>query len=410
MEPDLLNPFLNQNPLFNTPLNPDLCHDIHFAACQSAICGPPPPGPPADLPVKQLQAQVVRYGREILIAHPAHLETVFQGITLSTYRAIERLFNTPLRRTPATVFAILRQMAHTAGQPPPPYEGVWAICLYLQPGRDRETAPQVELLDTAWHIFVLTPKVEVQRPTGVAEPHIVGVARLDQPRIVSFRLCDTETDYAVTASLAIYEALVTHRQPAQLSPFGVVWRLPSRLICPFELPAGAQVGLNQLGITLQIEPDLATLLPPDLATSWHRDLTGQRLTADQLTRMFDYYLSQRYGDSPGRAAAAFERDFYGLVGVNRDPGSLVPALRALLPRHEARVSPAGEVAVAGLHFESPLLVYFPDQPVTVQLSPSADSTAWIYLDGTILGEAYAGELRRSDGTYRRYRLQRSTYA
>jgi len=46
------------------------------------------------------------------------------------------------------------------------------------------------------------------------------------------------------------------------------------------------------------------------------------------------------------------------------------------------------------------MMLFPGTPVTLRCSEQSEAIAWIYLNGEILCEAKARELRRPDGTYR----------
>jgi len=89
-----------------------------------------------------------------------------------------------------------------------------------------------------------------------------------------------------------------------------------------------------------------------------------------------------------------------LIGYNRDPAWQMPALRVLLPAYEGVVDAHGEVECEGMHYAADLLSLFCHQPVALRLSQHSEATAWVYLDGEILCEAKARELRRKDDTYR----------
>ncbi len=189
----------------------------------------------------------------------------------------------------------------------------------------------------------------------------------------------------------------------------MIWSTPTHLDYGWSLPENTHGSLVQLGVEPRLAPTTG-LLQTQLAADWDRDLSGQVISEIQLAQTFDYFLTRTYGNSPRRAAAALEHTFYGLIGVNRNPGNLVPALRTLLPHHPAQISSDGLVMFNGLHFESPLLAYFPGEPVTLQLSPDDASTAWVYLNGGILDETRARELKRADGTYRHYYPEQTYYA
>lgn len=97
-----------------------------------------------------------------------------------------------------------------------------------------------------------------------------------------------------------------------------------------------------------------------------------------------------------------ERDhtFRSHLGYNRDPAWQFPALRLLLPEHEAQVDEHGEITHGGLHYTEELLALFPGASVTLRSSLQNAATVWVYLDGEVLCVAHVRELRRADGTYR----------
>ena len=78
----------------------------------------------------------------------------------------------------------------------------------------------------------------------------------------------------------------------------------------------------------------------------------------------------------------------------------IPALRQLLPVHPGTIDADGAVEFDGLHYEDDLLKYWPGHRVQLRRSEQAEATAWVYLDGEVLCQAMARELRRKDGTHR----------
>ena len=88
-----------------------------------------------------------------------------------------------------------------------------------------------------------------------------------------------------------------------------------------------------------------------------------------------------------------------MQGFSRDPASIFPALRNLLPLHRSRICD-GSVEFNGLHYADELLDLWQGKPVCLRCSEEAESRAWIYLNNEILCEANAIELRRRNGTYR----------
>jgi hypothetical protein len=139
----------------------------------------------------------------------------------------------------------------------------------------------------------------------------------------------------------------------------------------------------------------------------------QQLWADLRTRLavaparwavvFESALNRAYGTSPLRTREEADHRFGRLTGYRRDPASLVPALRALLPLREAEILQEGEVLYDGLHYADDLLSHFAGSRVAVRRSEHTEAVIWVYLDGEILCQAMARELARRDGSYRSHR-------
>ncbi len=122
--------------------------------------------------------------------------------------------------------------------------------------------------------------------------------------------------------------------------------------------------------------------------------------------LFDNYLHKAHGYGPLRMQEQQARDWANLIGYNRDPAWQFPALRCFLPSHNGIIGPDGTVEYDGLHYADELLSYWPGHPVTLRRSESSEAMAWVYLDGEVLCQAMARELRRQDGSYRPNRPRR----
>jgi hypothetical protein len=140
-------------------------------------------------------------------------------------------------------------------------------------------------------------------------------------------------------------------------------------------------------------------LASTIQAAWSDHATAM-FTEQQFRLTFDTYLYRLHGFGPLRTKRQYDRDFAGLLGYNRDLAWQLPALRSILPVRQSTTNNQGEVEFDGLHFHDELLTLFPNTPVTLRQSEHSEATAWIYLDGEILCEAKAHELRRPDGTYR----------
>ena len=174
--------------------------------------------------------------------------------------------------------------------------------------------------------------------------------------------------------------------------------IPARIRISGKLPLGLDIVCRDLGITLEMTETPLPLVQTIEAT-WNQYPTAVN-TVQQFRQIFDTYLLQQHGFSPLRTKRQQDHTFGHLLGYNRDPAWQLPALRSLLPAHPATINQQGEVEFDGLHFQDDILTFFPTTAVTLRPSEHSEATAWIYLDGEILCEAKAHELRRADGTYR----------
>jgi hypothetical protein len=279
------------------------------------------------------------------------------------------------------------------------YEAIWAICLYLEARRQVSLETTVERLETSWPVVRLDPDVKIQGVSKVYRPILLCVLDTDSARVLSFRIAHpSHIEEAV--SLAIYDAIVSQRQPSQEGSVGLIWRLPQELVTEIGLSMDTQNALSRMGIAIKSGPATAGPLLKALRGDWDKNLSGRIFQQHHFNMLFDNYLQKihRYGPVYMRQDQA--REFAQLIGYNRDPAWQFPILRQLLPRQVGYIAADGTVESDSLHYEDPLLAYWPGQPVTLRISEQAEATAWVYLDEEILCQATAQELRRKDGSYR----------
>lgn len=406
MDGNHTNPFSSGQKL-NRPLHEEICQEIHYTALKVAISKGDGLEIPDYIPVDRMRAQAVRCGDEIFLAHPAQIAATYQEITLPIYQMIEQLYISRLGRSVETVFKILTKMAEAANTLPPLHKAVWSICMFLHQRRLSNAETEFVRLETEWQIFVFTPEVFLSQGEGMTKPVVVCVLDLNRLNILAFRVGENGGDEDEMASLAIYDAISAGRYPSNTSSDGVRWEIPAVIHFPGDLPARYRQAIEQLGIRFEPTVNPEVSLITDLRRNWDRDIKGQIFTSSEFRGMFDYYLDKVYGHGPRRTQIANEKEFYHLIGFNRDPAGQLPALRQLLPERLGMITANGEVYYDGLHYWHPLLEYWPDHLITLQCSEYAESTAWINLDGGILAEAKARELRRRDGSYRRHRIRRA---
>jgi len=391
------NPFLCTS-VFDSPLQPDICQRIHFTALQAAARGLHYDACPDHISLAQLCQRAHWQGPAAYLAHPADVERAFRGVTLAVYQAIEALYCSRLERSIQMVWRILDVMAQRGDMPTVEYEAVWAICLYLDERRAANSDVTIERIDTAWWVAQITPGVRIQH--GDALPHrptIACVIDTRPSRALAFRIVDG--DMGESISLAIYDAIVSQRQPAREGIAGLTWRLPIRIATEVDMPSDCRDACARIGI--EVEPATGALpLLDSLRGDWTRALSDRPLQQGHFAVLFDNYLDKVQGYGPLRTQEHQDREFVSLVGYNRDPAWQFPALRDFLPLRPGRIAQDGSVEYDGLHYEDELLTYWPDQPVTLRRSETAEALAWVYLDGEMLCPAMARELRRQDGSFR----------
>lgn len=393
-----INPFLDRSGL-NSPLMPDICQQIHYAALRTAANGSYPEMLPVDLPLAGFLEWKHFWGSEMYLAHPEHIERIFSGVSLAVYNLIEELYCCRLGCSIRTIWQILSKLALQADVPPLEYEAIWAICLYLEERRRASLDTTVERLETSWQVVRLCPDVKIQGVSKVYRPTLLCVLDTGSARVLSFRIApESQTEKAV--SLSIYDTIVAERQPSRESSAGLIWRLPEELATEICLSRDTQNALSGMGIGIKSGPETAGPLLKALRGDWDKNLSGRIFQPNRFSMLFDNYLQKIHRYGPVQMWQDQARAFAQLIGYNRDPAWQFPALRQLLPRQVGYIAVDGIVEYDGLHYEDPLLAYWPGQRVTLRISQQAEATAWVYLDDEILCQATAQELRRKDGSYR----------
>lgn len=293
---------------------------------------------------------------------------------------------------------VIDAMAEQAGVSLLAPEAIWAIGVYLDERRAEQVAVDLTRTTSQWVLTSLhLNDCIVRRDSGEEHPTIAAVIDGLQSRVLAWRVTSPGRKETVCA-LAIYDALILQRKPGERVPSGLSWTVPERLYVNGDISSSLGLICCELGIVLEVT-DVQLPLASTIETAW-RDHTTAMFTEQQFRLTFDTYLHRVHGFGPLRTQRQRDREFAGLLGYNRDPAWQLPALRSLLPAHQSMINSEGKIEFDGLHFEDELLTLFPNTPVTLRQSEHSEATAWIYLDGEILCEAKARELRRPDGTYR----------
>jgi len=401
------NPF-RMTSAFNLPLKVETCQQIHADALRRTARNPEAYVTPAGVPVAELRARARRFGPQVYLAHPAEIERLFRGVTLSVYQEIESLYCSRLGRSWAVVYQILRAMALEAGIAPIDEEAVWAICMHLEELRAQRTAVTVERSSSTWWLAQLTLASSTGTDSANDREGTQQIAALvidtEAPRALALRAGERQVETELS-SLAIYDAIALERRPAPLGAAGLVWHVPSWLMVEKELPEDCQHGCRSLGVLVERATRELPLIE-ELRACWAEEQARRTIPPGRRALVFESVLNRVFGTSPQRAREEHERTLGHLVGYARDPADLFPALRAFLPAHAAMIGQDGEVAFDGLHYVDRVLSYWAGSPVEVKRSEQIEAVLWVYLQGEILCRARARELARRDGSYRAARAGR----
>ncbi|MDQ2828379.1 MAG: hypothetical protein M3Y74_04945 [Chloroflexota bacterium] len=393
------NPFTRAS-VFDAPLHPELCQEIHFAALRAATRGCLSDGVPETLPVDLYRRAVASHGPSTLLVHPDDIDRAFRGVTLELYREIDKLYCARIGRSVRMVWRILAAMADESGVPTVGYEAVWAICLYLAERRAMGADVSTERSGERWRIITVAHDVEIagqDTTTYIYTPSVTYVLGTEPERVIAFGVAEVSGEMGVRS--ALYDALVAQRRPAKDGSAGLRWDLPDGVASGIDLDDECILALRDLDIA--VEPAMSqTPLEHALRGDWARDLRGRTLPLHRFALLLDTYLRRLHGYGPLRIAEDDARRFAQCIGYNRDPAWQFPALRRLLPHADATIDD-GTVIYDGLRYAHALLSYWSSHTITLRRSRHARTTVWVYLDGDVLCRAVARPLGNHTAVRRR---------
>ena len=401
------NPFLNPSPL-NCLLALDFAQEIHFAALREAIRQRMTTAVPQSINLENMRRNLKPYGWESCLQHPADIEQWFAKFSTDLYQTTVDLYCEPLNRSIPVVHRILQAMAQAAEQPAPAYEATWAICLYAKKLHGQKAEMKVQVTPARWQLRSLSTKLKLADEFGeLSNPELwLLIEQSHHPRVVGFALTNEQNQQDKLREM-FYETFKASRQPTPLETAGLVWLMPQAIYAPKPVHNLLYQPCQLSGITLketsQVDQAAVEELASAIRTDWNVSGLEEKIFAEaSYSRLFSTYLHKAHGFSPLRYNESRQHELRQLDGFNRDPASLLPLLHYFLPYHEVVIRD-GTVQVNGLHYEHPFLAYWPNQSATVRVSRESESRCWVYLDGEIVCEARARELRRQNGTYRDYR-------
>jgi hypothetical protein len=383
------NPYQNSS-RFNQVLSLEMCQRVYFAAAQLASRNIQDHGDSELLPALRDLARY--YGPEVFILHPAEAARIFAGVTLAIYQTIHKFFCSPLRRSIRTVWRILMALAQEAGADAPSREAVWAICEYLRAEWKRENEPTIERQGESWSIMLVQPDVHIRFTAGTQLPRLICVVANQPERVIAFRLIRSEETEPQASMIALYDTIIGQRRPDQGATGGIQWRLPHNIESAVTFPEEIMKCCQELGMDLVPASQLPELFC-DLHGGWTRSLVGRTIEAERFVLIFDNYLEKRHGYGPLITSDDSDYVFRHLTGYNRDPALLLPAVRHLLPAYDTVIDSDAKISCDGQRYHDDLLKYWRGQPVTLRHSLHDPAIGYIYLDGEILCQAIAQEVR-----------------
>jgi hypothetical protein len=401
------NPFLSSSQL-NTRITLQAKQEIHFNALVRAMNSQPTACVPATVDVDQIGNRVQQFGWESCLTHPDDLEMIFAHVSTDIYELVRDLYCDLIGRSISMVDRIIRILAQVSGQPAPGYEAVWAICLHLDRIYAKRAVIRTAITDTIWHISSIQTRVNIVENGESYTPQILLLFTADdRPQVVSFEIAAHDNLQSALFRL-LYEGIAAQRQPTPRETAGVVWHLPRLISVSQPIYSAINPFCSQAGIPTE---DQGSHLPQymqdwlaAIETDWRDNLSGRPTSLSDHKAYFDSYLYRKYGYSLMREAKKRQYEWRQLDGYNRDTATVFSRLRQLLPEYEGLIED-GTVRLNDLHYEHPLLLYWPGERVTARISQEAESRCWIYLDNEVLCEARARELQRRDGSYRDNRIR-----
>jgi hypothetical protein len=396
----LSNPFTCHDTFLQMALSEEMYQRIHALAIYRAIQGYASSAIPQHIQVDSLRQQVATKGPDICLWHPAELARLFAGVTLAVYHTIEALYCSRVGRSIFTVWRVLETMAYAAQAQPLDYEAVWAICVYLERQRQSSIMSNIERGQERWWVGTLAMDLSMRETSEKTEAHLLLLCAVDlsHRRVLSLRISPKES-MEQHSSLVLYDAFCLQRRPHQRASTGVLWHLPKCILAEIPLLADSQRACKRLGIALETAPEPLPFVQALRATVMSL-LRDRILSLRQCLLLLDRCLGRTFGCGPLSMQAQCDQKNAHLKGYSQEPTWLFPLLRAFLPSLPAIIDREGSIEIDHLHYTDELLLYFSNRAVTIRRLAHTEAGIWVYLDGSVLCQAWARELRRRDGTYR----------
>lgn len=387
-----MNAFSSDTP-GQRPLPDEFIQSIHLLALQEVLQGNISAELPARLSLDRLKKMRVRGGPDILLSHPSTLADIFAHVTQAVYQTIHDLYCSRLSRSIHMVWQVIRAMAQQAQAPGISYEAVWAICLSLEKQHQVNLEIAVERSQHVWGVGRISLDcllwTSENHENKQIAPLLYCVVEMHTGQMLAFRFA-TEKTAEEEYALVIYDALLSSRCPRKTAPLGTIWHLPQRLMTGLPLPTCCQQVCRVLGIVLEGTADPPPLIQT-LQHTWAASIAGRVLRIQQCALLLNTYLDRHSPSGPLSVLEKQQQHYGHLLGYQREPAWQFSLLRALLPQRQGTITENGLLLFQKLHYQNPLLSYWPRRAVTFRLSPHSDALIWIYLEGEILCQAHARE-------------------
>ena len=380
---------------------------IHYHALRTAARGAFLHALPASLNMTDLKADADVFGPDVYLRHPDEIRLLFAGIHRAVFETVQALYCSRFGRSMGIVWKILCMMANAAHIPPPSYEAIWSLCLSVEEARRTHIAVGVERGAETWCIAILSPDISVTQKYTVKRERWSLVCCMDlvTEQILAFR-CVSEADLGHQLSGVLYDALVAQRRPGSSLSTGLRWHIPKQIVMKAPIPQECQTFCQQIGVTIERMSRVPSLFIA-IQEAWDKKLAGQVIEAQYYALLFDTLLQKMQGYGPQRTQRERERDYHRLIGYTADPAWQFPLLRILLVSYPATITEEGVITFNGLQYTHSLLHYWRGTSVILRVPVETEARLWVFVENEILCQVYAQELRRGDGSYRAWRMERA---
>ncbi len=380
-------------------------YDIFFRAMDIYLAGKATTPYPDDLLAQDKFARAVHFlGSGAYLMLGIDIEEIYQGITLKEFTTIVDLFCSTLELSAKTVFDLISKTYNATQSSPLCYMAIWTICQNLLGLRSQSLEISQSLDQPDWWLIGARIPIKLLENETFYQLTLIAILDSLDELVIAYRAAAPHS-LSSSIKLAFYDAIASRREPSDTANHGIVWKLPERIISSIELPIDIENIFRRWGveITYSVPQSSAVSL---ISSNWSKDLPIRKLLNSQFNRVFENYLANLLGDSPGRNQARRNYKYRHSSGYQLDPAQIVSDLRNLLPYNPAHISESGVVERNQYHYENNYLIHWAGRDVKIRCSENTDATIWVYLDDEILCQAQARELRRQDGSYRTFRKDR----